>query len=104
MEVCILCPDENIKVVRERAKQIPAFSNHTALSIPVSGDGELPVTHWFCKFNASDEVYQAMKDLQQFTEIEESNAVDFLSNKNLKVIPLKKIIADRNARRNKDSE
>lgn len=91
MIICILAADENIKEVRESAKQIPQFAKHTALAIPVSPTGEMPVTHWFCTFKASEEVYQQIKDLQHFTEVVESAPRAFLEGRNLKIIPMDKL-------------
>ena len=99
MIICILCTDENIAVVRERAKEIPQFASHTALAIPVSETAEMPPSHWFCTFNASDGVYQAIKELQEYTEVEESQPQAFMESRNLKVISLKKMIAYKRARK-----
>lgn len=99
MIICILASNENISTVRERAKQIPQFAEHTSLAIPVSSDGEMPISHWFCTFNASDEVYQQVKDLQDLSEVVESEARPFLESRNLKVISLKKVVADRRRKR-----
>jgi len=93
MVICILISDEHIESGRESAKSIPQFSKHTALAIPVSSSGDAPPTHWFCSFNASEEVYQQIKELQQFSEVVESAPRPFLESKELKIISLKNMKA-----------
>jgi len=99
MVICILSTDENIVIVRERAKQIPQFAQHTALAIPVSATGDAPPSHWFCTFNASDEVFEAIKGLQEYTEVEEAEPRPFLESRKLKIISLKKLIAHKKAKK-----
>jgi hypothetical protein len=56
MQINILCPDKDIVEARQKAKEIPIFSTHHSLTIPVSETGDLPITHWFCTFNVAEEV------------------------------------------------
>jgi hypothetical protein len=93
MIICILAPNDKVEVVRERAKQIPKFANHTALSVPVSATGDLPATHWFCTFSTDEELYAQIKALQEFSEVVEADPKAFLEGKKLKPIPLRKVIA-----------
>jgi len=103
MIICILASNENIDVVRERAKQILQFATHAALTVPVSEYGEMPATHWFCTFNASEEVFQQIKDLQEFSEVAEADPRTFLKEHNLKIISFKKVIADKKSKKKEES-
>lgn len=103
MKICIICSDENIQTVRQRAKQIEAFANnHVALVTPLSADGEMPQTHWFCHLNATPEMFQQIKDLQEFSEIVEADPQEFLASRNLKHISIKKRVAARRAKKDEE--
>lgn len=99
MVICILVLNEHLDSARESAKKIPQFEKHTALAIPVSENADLPASHWFCSFNASDDVFEQIKNLQEFSEVVESDPKEFLQSKNLQIIPLRKVIAARKAQR-----
>lgn len=103
MKICIICSDEHIQTVRQRAKQIEAFAkNHVALVIPLSADGEMPQTHWFCYLNATPEMLQQIKELQEFSEVVESDPHEFLTSRNLKTISVKKRVAARRTRKDEE--
>jgi hypothetical protein len=88
MQVCILAKNENIEVVREKARQkIEKFANHyQILGIGLSETGEKPITHWFCTFDASQEMIDKLKSIQEFTEIEVTNPRSFLKKFKLSLI------------------
>ncbi len=95
MYICILSTVENIEAVREKAKTLPEFTKHDALSIPLSADGELPPTHYFCTFSTTQEKYNAIKSLEDLTVIESGNPKDFLTERNLKIIRTEKFLEAR---------
>jgi len=88
MQVCILAKNEDIDGIREKARlEIEFFSNHTQiLNIGLSETGEKPITHWFCTFNADQEMLDKLKSIQELTEIEVANPRGFLSKRKLKTI------------------
>lgn len=88
MQICILAKNENVEVVREKARQeIQEFKNHhKILSIGLSSNGEKPITHWFCTFDASQEMIDKLKSIQELTEIETCNPRNFLKKSKLRFI------------------
>lgn len=88
MQICILAKNENIEEVREKARQeVKEFEKHqTLLSVGLSSNGEKPITHWFCTFDASQEMIDKLKSIQELTEIEISNPRSFLKKNKLSSI------------------
>lgn len=88
MQICILAKNEDIELVREKARlEIESFANHTKiLGIGLSENGEKPITHWFCTFDASQEMIDKLKSIQELTEIKVSNPRGFLRKHKLKTI------------------
>ncbi len=89
MKLCILCPDENVGASRQKSKIIfpknsAAVESH--LSIGVSASGVEPATHWFCFMNTTQDVYDRLLDLNEFSTIELSGPKEFLDKWELKVI------------------
>ena len=108
MRICILCEDSNVDLARENGKSvlsesvspnrisspliskikenmgIPEKVEH--LSIPLSPNGEMPATHWFCFVNVTEEGYTRLKSVQEHTTIEESSPKEFLAKWNLQII------------------
>lgn len=81
--VSILCEDCVVEKARERAK---SFLHVDVLKIPLSRNGKLPATHWFCHLQTTDEGYVKFMEMQLYTTIEESGPKDFLSKHKLKII------------------
>jgi hypothetical protein len=92
MHINILCPDKDIVEARKKAKEIPYFSNHQSLTIPLSKEGELPITHWFCTFDVSSELCEEIKAAADLSTVELGSPREFLNKYNLKMIKLNKIL------------
>lgn len=88
MQICILAKNEDVEVVREKARQeIEIFANDPKiLGIGLSEKGAKPATHWFCTFNASEEMFLKLKSIQELTNIEQINPRSFLRKINLRPI------------------
>ena len=88
MQICILAKDEDVELVREKARrEIEIFTNHTKiLSIGLSENREKPITHWFCTFDATQEMIDKLKSIQELTDIEVSNPKSFLKKHNLRTL------------------
>ena len=88
MKICILAKNEDVESARNKAKlEIEAFANHSRiLGIGLSETGEKPATHWFCTFDASQEMIDKLKLIQELTEIEVTNPRGFLREHKLKTI------------------
>jgi len=101
MRLCILCEDKNITEARKRSTGVLPISeivrkivalkkgsdtDFQHLKIPVSVNGELPATHWFCFINVNEETHQKMLTSQMYTIIEEAVPSEFLTKHNLKKI------------------
>ena len=87
MNICILVTDENVATVREAAvENLPQLRGHTILNIPLSESGEAPITHWFCTFKVSEEMYDKLMALKNLSEMEVSTSKEFLKKKNLKLV------------------
>lgn len=89
MRVCILCKDEHLNSVREESRKI--FTNSSAdvskhLTIPLSETGLAPATHWFCFMVVTNDSFKKLKDLENYSIIEESGPKDFITRWNLKII------------------
>jgi hypothetical protein len=95
MYICILSTVENVEAVREKAKTLPNFAKHIAVTIPVSSDGELPPTHYFCTFNTTQETCDQIMALQKLSVIETGKPKEFLSSRNLKIIRTEKFLEAR---------
>jgi hypothetical protein len=87
MRVCILCEDKFVTEARESAKTI--LPNHKVLSIPVSPNGILPATHWFCVCNVNEDNYKKLLGLQKNSKISVCLPKVFLEEFKLKLIDTK---------------
>ncbi|MEI8270348.1 MAG: hypothetical protein WCG45_03180 [bacterium] len=92
MYINVLCPDKDIIEAREKAKDIAYFSNHTSLTIPVSEEGNLPVTHWYCTFDVSQELYEEIKAAAYLSIVEIGSPKEFLNKHNLRIIKMDKVL------------
>jgi hypothetical protein len=81
--ITILCDDQYIDEVREKAKDI--FKNDV-LKTPLSGNGELPISHWICVLHVNDERYNNLISLKDKSIMVEKSARDVLKEFNLKKI------------------
>lgn len=81
--LCILCEDSKVAAARESAKE---FSKSEVLTIPVSANGSLPATHWFCFLNATDEGFDQLISVREHCIMEELPPKEFLSKWKLKII------------------
>lgn len=103
MRICILCEDRNVEAARERSAHIlpnqemverliefkksrDFESSIQHLRVPLSENGDLPATHWFCFVNVNEKTYQQMLESQMYTIIEEAVPSEFLAKHNLKRI------------------
>ena len=107
MRICILCEDSKVDLARQNSDSIKmnqlkldipqgltSFKERLGiddqefqhLSIPVSETGKLPATHWFCFVNVSEDGYQKLLSIQEYSIIEESGPKEFLEKWNLKII------------------
>lgn len=85
MNLCILAPNEFVEEVRDVASKNLDIRGKI-LSIPVSENGTLPATHWFCSFNVSEKMRDKLLSLQNRTIMEISDPKLFLKRNNLKII------------------
>ena len=85
MNICILCEDANVEQARITGRTL--VSTNTILSVPVSESGQSPATHWFCFMSVSQKKFNQLLAARKYTIMEESDAKDFLSKYNLKIIP-----------------
>jgi len=98
--ICFLVAEEDAEVVRDMiCAEIFAYKNnrYCMLSIPVSTDGNMPVTHWF----AADIVDQiTLLEIENFLKVLTNIGIlyefaisadifSFLSTKNLKLVDLR---------------
>lgn len=79
----ILCEDSKVTDARNNAK---AIMGEETLTVPLSKDGKLPATHWFCSLNVTDEGHDKIIGAQQHSIIEEGSPKDFLNKWKLRVI------------------
>ena len=101
MRVCIICEDKDIVAARENCVNVfpkevvgfplPSFIKKedlpkTHLSVPLSKNGELPQTHWFCFLSCDESTYQRILSNKIYSHVEESSPKEFLQKWNLKVI------------------
>lgn len=80
MRICILCEDSKLTQVREK------MGKDNILTIPVSGSGSKPATHWFCVMAVSEEKANSLLEKKELTEMEIAHPKEFLSQRNLKII------------------
>ena len=81
MRICILCEDSKIAQVREKEKK------SDILLVPLSENGQEPVTHWFCSMVGEDSKMQKILDKQELTIMESNiDPKDFLKKHNLKFV------------------
>lgn len=81
--LCILCEDSKIDEVRKTAK---SFTDEDTLKIPLSPDGNLPATHWFCYMVVNDDKYTLLMQLKNYSIMEESTPAVFFKKYNLRPI------------------
>jgi len=81
--ITILCEDQYIDEVREKAKDI---FKHDVLKTPLSETGELPVSYWICVLHVSEEKYNDLISLKDKSIMVEKSARDVLKEFNLKKI------------------
>jgi hypothetical protein len=88
MRICILATNENVEAVRLSAKEkIPELAPFPLLTIPASPTGELPATHWYCSFLASQEMTDRLMAIKTLSEMEiTNNTKRILEEKGLKTI------------------
>ncbi len=87
MNICILCTDEHVEEVRRVAMEnFPELVGHVILGMPVSPDGKLPITHWFCQFKTSQATMGKLMALQNLSEMEIADPLEFLKARNLKIV------------------
>lgn len=84
MKVTIICEDKDVEMVRERAKEV--LPNHNTMIIPASQTGKSPATHWVCKCEVSEDMYEKMKSLQKYSQIIPGDSKLVLEEINLKII------------------
>lgn len=84
MRACIVCANEHIDEVREKAKLI--ITSHEVLSTPLSQDGSLPVTHWFCTCSLTQEGFIKLNELRKHSSIYIGSPKRVLEEINLKII------------------
>ncbi len=84
MRISIVCPDEHIDKVREKAKIL--ISSHVSLTTPLSETGKLPATHWFCTCFFTNEGFQKLTELKKYSSIYMGSPKRVLEEINLKII------------------
>lgn len=82
MRVTIICPNEYIDGVRERAKLL--VDSHLALTTPLSSNGEFPATHWMCTCYLTDDGLNRLNDLREYSSIYIGSPKMVLNTTNLK--------------------
>ena len=80
MRICILCEESKVQQVREKMK------SNNVLNIPLSPNGELPVTHRLCVMAVTEERANELMQTAEFSIIEAMNPSEFLNKHNLKKI------------------
>ena len=84
MRVTIVCPNEYIEEVRERATLL--VQSHVALTTPVSPTGKLPATHWICNCDLTNEGFIKLNELKKYSSIYTSSPKQVLKEINLEII------------------
>ncbi len=84
MRVTIVCPNEHIEEVRERAKLL--VKSHLALTTPLSSNGKLPATHWLCACDLTNEGFIKFSELKKHSSIYVSSPKQVLKEINLEII------------------
>lgn len=81
MRINILTEDSKASQIREELGQ------ENILKIPVSPNGELPATHWFCTMAGSEEKMNAIYEKRNLSVMELNiGPKEFLNKWNLKII------------------
>lgn len=83
MRICILCSEEQLSGVKEKARNVFSFD---VMKVPVSSSGNMPATHWFCFSNMTEELYSKLLSIKENSTMEESSPKEFLEKWNLKII------------------
>lgn len=87
MNICILCTDDKVSLVREKANDVfPNNKTNNFMLIPLSENGEEPATHWFCNLNGTEIFYKKILKIQEHSIIEESKPISFLNKHKLRII------------------
>lgn len=84
MRVTIVCPNDHIEEVREKAKLL--IQSHLALTTPLSSDGNLPATHWLCTCHLTDEGFKKLIELKKHSSIYVDNPKRVLKENGLEII------------------
>lgn len=84
MKLCILCEDDKLDIVKDRAKIL--FRNENILKIGVSENGIAPITHWFCELDVSERAYDRIMTMQKYTIMENIGKDEFLKKHNLQIV------------------
>lgn len=82
MRVTIICPNDHIDGVRERAKLL--VDSHLALTTPLSYNGEFPVTHWMCTCYLTGDGFNRLNELSEYSSIYIGSPKMILNTINLK--------------------
>jgi hypothetical protein len=82
INICILVDDSNV----ERSRKIGRHVLSNPLRIPLSTNGKLPATHWFCSLKVTEDGYNEIMNLQKFSTIERLGPKEFLQKWNLQII------------------
>lgn len=87
MNICILCVDDKVALVREKANDV-FLDNKTSnfMIIPLSETGEEPATHWFCNITGTKTFFNKLLKVQEYSIIEESKPIAFLNKHKLRII------------------
>lgn len=84
MRVTIVCPNEHIEEVRESAKLL--VKSHLTLTTPLSSNGKLPVTHWLCVCDLTNEGFVKFNELKKHSSIYVDSPKRVLKDLNLYII------------------
>lgn len=84
MRVTIVCEDEHVLQVREKAKEL--IPNHITLKTPLSPTGKFPQTHWFCTCFLTNDGFNKLIELKKYSMIYCENPKKVLKEINLKII------------------
>jgi hypothetical protein len=81
MTINILCEAEKLQSLKNKLKR------GDILNIPLSSDGKLPATHYFCTMQVLKDKAEKLLAMQEYSVIEvDISAKDFLEKHNLQII------------------
>lgn len=84
MKVTIIIEDQYVEEAREKAKTL--FKDVPTLKIPLSPNGEQPITHWMCSLDMTKEGCDKIKSMQKYSVIKNCSPKVLLKEMNLKLI------------------